>query len=479
MHYNKTYFAAGLALLLVIGFLATSIVSYLVTEDSLSERIAEEALPLTSDNIYSEIERDLLRSILISSLMAHDTFVRDWTQGGEKEQERIVRYLTEIQKKYSTTTSFFISDRTHHYYHPDGMIKTVSPDDPADSWYFRVRELNAPYDINIDFDTADRSRLTIFINYRVTDGSGRFLGITGIGLSVNSVAELIESYQQRYGRQIYFADREGNVTIRGSGFTGADRIQDHAGLGKIATRVLTSPSTSLTYTKPDGEKVYINSRLVPEFGWYLIVEQAESAAESRLLNTLLLNILVALAITALVLTIAWFTLRGYQRRLEEMATTDKLTGAANRHVFEMIFTHDVNAANRRGDPVSLITIDIDHFKRINDRHGHDGGDATLRRFAAIVRDHIRDSDTFCRWGGDEFLILMSGCPTACALQTAERIQEAVRRHPFRCGGQEMSVTVSIGVAQHQPQETLPALVKRADAALYQSKNQGRDQVTAA
>ncbi len=334
MQYKKTYFAAGLTALLVIGFLATSIVSYFVTENSLSERIAEEALPLTSDNIYSEIERDLLRSILISSVMAHDTFVRDWTLDGEKEPERIIRYLKQIQDKYETTTSFFISDRTHKYYHPKGVIKTVKADDPADAWYFRVREINEPYEINVDWDTADRSRLSIFVNYRVSDYSGQFAGVTGIGLSVNSVAELIESYQNRYGRQIYFVDREGKITVRGNGLAEFDRIQDRPGLEKMSTRILTNPSSSITYRKPDGEKVYLNSRLVPEFNWYLIVEQAESAANSRILNALLINIGVALSITALVLTVAFFSVRGYQRRLEEMATTDKLTGAANPHVFE-------------------------------------------------------------------------------------------------------------------------------------------------
>ncbi|SCZ64103.1 sensor domain-containing diguanylate cyclase [Thiohalomonas denitrificans] len=476
---KKSYFIAGLISLLVLGFLTTSVVSYLVTEDSLSDRIAEEALPLTSDNIYSEIERDLLRSILISSLMAQDTFVRDWSLDGEKNPERIIRYLEQIQERYRTTTSFFISDRTYRYYHPDGIVKTLDSEAPADAWYFRVRDINDHYEINIDWDTADRDRLSIFINYRVVDYEGNFLGVTGIGLSVNSVAELIESYQSRYGRQIYFVDREGSITVRGSDIAGANRIQDRPGLEKMSMHILTSPSTSLTYTKPDGEKVYVNSRLVPEFDWYLIVEQAESASNTRILNTLFINIGVALVITALVLAIAWFSVRGYQQKLEEMATTDKLTGAANRHVFEMIFKHDTASAMRRGDSVSLITVDIDRFKEINDTYGHAGGDAVLSGFAAIVREYFRDSDTFCRWGGDEFLILMSDCDLDCATKAAERIREAVRHHPFQFGSKQIPVTLSIGIARHLPHEELTELLKRADTALYASKNRGRDQVSLA
>lgn len=479
MQVKKPYFAAALIGLLVLGFLATSVVSYFVTHDSLSDRIAEETLPLTSDNIYSEIERDLLRSILISSVMAHDTFLREWAVEGEEDPGRIIRYLKEIQHKYDTTTAFFISEATRRYYHPKGIIKTISRDDPKDAWYFRVRELNEPYEINIDFDTANRSRVVIFINYRVTDFEGDYIGVTGIGLSVDAVGELIESYQRRYGRQIYFIDREGTVTLRGSGFEGPDRIQDRGGLAKFATRILTNPSSSVSYERPDGETVYLNSRLVPEFDWYLVVEQTESAAETRILNTLMLNILVALAITTLVLVIAYFAVRGYQRRLEEMASTDKLTGAANRHVFEMLFQHVVGGARRRGDPVSLLTIDIDGFKGVNDTHGHQGGDAVLRRFTDIVREHIRDSDTLCRWGGDEFLVLLGGCPLEVAAETAEKIRRAVDRNPFPIGGEEVHITLSIGVTEYRDDEGLAILIKRADGALYQSKQQGRNRVSRA
>ena len=479
MHKNKTYFGAILITLLAVGFLATSVVSYFVAHNSLSQRISEETLPLTSDNIYSEIERDLLRSILISSLMAHDTFVRDWALGGEDSPDRILRYLSEIQKKYDTTTSFFISDRSRRYYHPSGVLKEVSEDDPRDAWYFRARKMNEPYEINIDFDTADRSRLTIFINYQVTDYEGEFIGITGIGLALDAVTELIESYQKRYDRQIYFVNREGDVTVRGSGYEWAENLRDRPGLETATTRILANPSASLTYERADGETAYVNTRLVPEFDWHLVVEQTKSASEERLLNTLMVNILVALAITALVLAIAYFTVRGYQQRLEEMATTDKLTGAANRHVFELIFQHVANAAGRQGDPVSLLTIDIDHFKELNDTYGHEGGDVVLGKFAEIVRRNIREADTLCRWGGDEFLVLLGSCDYANAEKTAEAIREAVRAEPMRLGGDQVTITLSMGVAERRDHEDLATLVKRADAALYESKRRGRDQVNVA
>lgn len=248
---------------------------------------------------------------------------------------------------------------------------------------------------------------------------------------------------------------------------------------RVATHILANPSATVNYTRPDGKTVYVNSRLVPEFDWYLIVEQPESDANARVLDALFANIVIALMITALVLGIAWFTLRGYQRRLEEMATTDKLTGAANRHVLEVIFNHDIPAARRHNTPVTLVSLDIDTFKQINDSQGHDCGDAILRSFAEIVRDHIRASDTLCRWGGDEFVILMNGLGSEEAGQRAEIIREAVMKHVFRCNKQSLEVTISIGVAEYRPDEVLTDLLKRADTALYASKKQGRNRTTSA
>jgi diguanylate cyclase (GGDEF)-like protein len=473
---KKFRFIAVVSVLLLAGFLATSLISYYVAQHALSRHIAEDTLPLTSDNIYSEIQRDLLTPILISSLMAHDTFVRDWALQGEGEQLKIRNYLLEIQKKYNTITAFYVSERTRNYYHPDGILKRVDPQEPGDAWYFRVREQTPPYEINVDADTADRGRLSIFINYRVLDQGGNFIGATGVGLSVNAVTKLIETYQRRYGRKIYFIDREGNVTLHGSGFADAQRIQDRPGLARFATQLLTNPSASFTYDAPNDGKVYVNSRLVPEFNWYLLVEQQNDPGEARNQTALIVNILVSLTITALVLLIAYLTLNGYQRRLEQMATTDKLTGAASRQVFDMIFERAVKVAERRTKPVSVIIIDIDHFKAINDTYGHQGGDVVIQAVADLIRRNIRDTDTLCRWGGEEFLLLLDDCPLDDANSRAETIRQAVRDNRIPFGRDQISVTISLGVAQHRPGEALLALISRSDAALYAAKEDGRDRV---
>ena len=474
MKNSKVRFVGILTILLLSGFVTTCLISYYVAHDSLSQQIAETTLPLTSDNIYSEIQRDLLRPVFISSLMAQDTFLRDWTMAGEKDDTAIIRYLKEIQLQYGTVTCFFVSEKTRRYYHISGALKTVSETDPQDAWYFRVQKMREPYEVNVDTDTADKNSMVIFINYRVFDYAGRYIGATGVGLAVNAVRDLIESYQNRYGREIYFIDPEGQVALHSLSYNGPDNIRKVPGLSKHATQILTSPSNALTYSDK-GKTIYVNSRIVPQFDWYLLVMQEDDPAESRILNTLMINLTLSFIVTVIVLLLANLTIGGYQRRLEEMATTDKLTGAANRQVFDMLFNQCIKQAKRRSTPLSAIMFDIDHFKKVNDTYGHATGDLILKAVTRTAKRHIRDCDILCRWGGEEFLILLTDCNLEQAHTVAEKIRRNIKTdNSVVYKDKTICVTASFGLTQLGEAETVSSFTRRADEALYAAKNNGRN-----
>lgn len=474
---RKYLFVSALFLLMVMGFLATSLSSYIIARNSLSESVASQTLPLTSDNIYSEIQRDLIRPVLISSLMANDTFVRDWTITGEADNQRIISYLNEIQQQYGTISAFFVSEQTRQYYHPEGVLRTVSPDDPQDSWYFRVRDMREPYEVNVDTDTADSSRVNIFINYRVFDYNRNYIGATGVGLSVNAVTDLINTYQDRYERSIYFVDRQGNVTLTGtSGTEMPRRLQDKEGIREFSTQILSTPSTSLSFENENNQTSYINARLVPEFDWYLIVEQSGMQGESELDTALFSNLGISAAIMLLVLVIAHFTLQAYQQKLEVMATTDRLTGTGNRHYLESSFEDKIRSLGTNPRPLAMLIIDIDFFKRVNDTHGHHAGDLVLQSVANCIRSKTRNTDLLCRWGGEEFALLLDNCDLENALKRAEDIRAAVKSQSIAFGKTPIHLTLSAGVTIYHKGETLEGLISRADTALYQAKENGRDQV---
>src|SRR5690606_26692025 len=169
----KKYSLLGwLSALLVSGFLATGIASYLVSRDLVRHTLVDQSHPLTGDNIYSEIQKDVLRPTFISSLMANDTFLRDWILAGEQDPAPITRYLNEVKQKYGTITSFLVSEKTRNYYYAGGVLKQVAETEERDIWYFRVRNMHEPYEMNVDADMANRDTITIFINYRIFDYEG-------------------------------------------------------------------------------------------------------------------------------------------------------------------------------------------------------------------------------------------------------------------------------------------------------------------
>ncbi len=467
-----------LALLLGIGFATTSLVSYFVSRDSIRESIVETELPLTSDNVYSEIQKDLVRPILISSMMARDTFLRDWVLGGERDVKQMTRYLKEVMSHYGTFTSFFVSDKSRTYYHADGVLKKVIDGDPRDVWYFRVRDMKEPYEINVDPDLANRGKLTIFINYRVFDYDHGFIGATGVGLTVDTVLSMINTYQQRYGRSIFFVDGGGRIVLAGrqkGAMAQARTLAEIDGLAAQATDILRAGKGSFSY-EAGGQRHYVNVRYIPELKWYLFVAKTEAGALSEIRRTLYVNLALCLAITLLVLFIVYLTIRRYQRRLEELATTDNLTGLTNRHGLQLLLRQAQSEAERTKAPLSAIMIDIDHFKQVNDRWGHLAGDELLQGAAARLGHRRRASDIICRWGGEEFLLILKNTAPSAALQIAEDVRSRMAAEKFALSNAEIAVTVSAGVAAYQPGDDADSLLWRADRALFEAKNGGRNRV---
>lgn len=160
---------------------------------------------------------------------------------------------------------------------------------------------------------------------------------------------------------------------------------------------------------------------------------------------------------------------------QELALSDALTGVGNRRALQEHLRAGLSVAERGQQPTSIILMDIDHFKPINDKHGHSGGDQVLVQMAQLLTDQLRASDRLGRWGGEEFMVVAQATPMHAALELAERIRKAVAAFEFAHGD---PVTLSLGVTQTLPGDTADSLVHRADKALYRAKNGGRNRVEA-
>ncbi|HWA70295.1 MAG TPA: diguanylate cyclase [Rhizomicrobium sp.] len=163
--------------------------------------------------------------------------------------------------------------------------------------------------------------------------------------------------------------------------------------------------------------------------------------------------------------------------LRDMAMVDELTGLANRRHLDAVLEMRSEEAKQRGEPISCVMVDIDHFKRFNDEFGHEAGDAVLRATGDLFRQSTRESDTAFRYGGEEFLLLMPGLDAEHAFKRTEEIQTLVRALRVEHGGRELGpITMSFGLASAPAHCAFNRLIQAADAALYHAKEKGRDQI---
>lgn len=458
--------------------MATSFLSYLVARGSLNQEISKISLPLSGESIYYEMKLALAAPIQISRTMAQNTFFHQWIEEGETDTLAMEKYLANIQYENKTFSSFFISEDTRKYYHPTGKhrVLTDAKLQKDDKWYADARAMSDDYAVVVDKDEMRDDQLAIFVNHRVLNDKGRFVGVTGVGIAFDTAQKLLEKTAARYQRTLYFIDTFGNVVLSGRDYIWSPSIRKAEGLSAHADNILSSDNVSISFER-QGQTVFLNSRLIDDVGWRLIVEQKADAVHEPIYMTLLGNIVITLLLTAVVLFFAHLLLRNYQGRLETLATRDALTGALNRHAFDIILEQTIAETKRKKDSVFTIAIlDVDHFKSVNDTYGHLIGDAVLIDIVACAKEKIRESDVFCRWGGEEFMLLLQDCDLAAAQKLVDGLRQDIADRVFEYHGKEVQITVSAGLSEFDSSMDGDELIKVADDLLYQAKGSGRNRV---
>lgn len=471
-----------LTIIMLSGLVITNYIYYKASQMTVRSSLVDGILPLTRDNIYSEIQTNLVRPVFLSSLMANDTFLKDWAISGEQNTARITNYLKTIRDKYDFFSTFFISENTRRYYHFSGITKIISEKDKHDQWYYRFTKSGKDYELDVDTNEAENNTLTIFINNRISDYKGRLIGVTGVGLKMNKISTLLQSYKDHYGCVVYLVNTDGIIQAHpNEKLTEKADIHRLKGIRELAEIILSTKSTTSIYDfRRNNEHIFLSVRYIPEFNWFLLVEVDENSRMSLIRKNIMINLILGILMSAAVIAISVFVINHFQKRLEYMSATDELTGANNRREFDIQFRKSVYDYNRSGTPFSLILFDIDNFKTINDTLGHITGDSSIKTVAEIARSCMRLTDVLVRWGGDEFIILTHGDVDSSAM-AAERIRKQVeeseffKKHDDRYRNR-YDLTISCGVSGFRKGDTLDTILARADAALYKAKTEGRNRI---
>lgn len=190
---------------------------------------------------------------------------------------------------------------------------------------------------------------------------------------------------------------------------------------------------------------------------------------------------VELALLEMLISVLFYPLRNallYKEALEN-SMRDTLTGIGNRAAMELSYAREIKLSKRHKQPLSLLIIDIDKFKNINDSVGHRHGDRVLQKVTASIRESLRETDQIFRYGGEEFVVLLHSTDQESARLTAERIRMNVAMSPVKVNDEEIFCSISLGVSMLMQEDTTETLFERADTALYAAKNMGRNRVICA
>src|SRR5690348_13873703 len=343
-------------------------------------------------------------------------------------------------------------------------------------------------------DIALVARVRSLVRLKMMSDELRMRAVTSREIGIQSPAREAIADAGRNGRVLVVEDRE------------ASHVRLHAMLkGDHAVDVETDPSAALFRLAEGGYDLLIVSLGLENFDALRLCSQvrslertrnvailaiAEAEDNARLMRGLEIGINDYLIRPTdknelLARTRTQIRKKRYTERLRdnvqlsiELAITDPLTGLSNRRYMESHVGTLIEQAATRGKPLTVLVIDIDYFKSINDTYGHDAGDDVLREFAIRIKKSVRGIDLACRYGGEEFVVLMPETDMAVATTVAERLRRRIAGEPFpiQQGARRVEVTISIGIATLGREEGAAALLKRADQALYRAKRDGRNRV---
>lgn len=468
-----------LALVLTLGFGAVGSLTYINAITTARQQLLESSLPLALDGLAAQLQQEVTLPIQVASQMAVNSFLEDWLIRGETNSWQLQDYLRRIQRQTRATTAFLVSNQTGRYYHPNGIIKVISKNDPQDAWYYRLRQSGSTFELNLDRDTADPSRFTVFTNYKVLSADdGRMLGAVGTGNATTVLTDLIRRFERSRGVKVIFMAKDGRILFADDrNKTPASRLAATQSLGMHARQALKQSHASFSYWS-NGREYFARSRFIPELNWHLVVSAPIRVPSNYIFRLLTETAVIALCTLVLVVLSVLILIRRYQQRLEHFAFTDQLSGALNRKALPRVLLGLTSHFTKAGESLALAMLDVDHFKVINDQYGHASGDAVIQWVSDQIRSCTRPGDHLFRWGGEEFLLILprANLETACTI--VERIPAALTPGLQLSGNDLIAVTLSIGVAERGDGEDFENLLHRADQAMYKAKTAGRDRIIA-
>jgi len=464
-----------ITLLLLTLSITISVVNYIVAKNETQTNLKTQSLPLSIDNIYTVIQKQLIQPYLVSSMMAHDTFLKDWILHNEHEITKVSKFLSSIKDKYSLLTSFLVVQDSGKYYTHNGFLEKINDKNPTNQWYFEFLKTTHKHEINLDYNSNFTDNLIMFINFKIYDDEQNFLGVTGVGIEVSYIDEMLDMFKQKYNLDVMFINPEGEVVLSKKSKHVKRHLNDMEVLKNYKDVITAQNANMFEYEKNDDDYI-MQTKYIPELDVYLMVEACIDDFSYKARNVFYFNLAISLFFTLIFALIIILILKSYHKRLERLADFDELTNIPNRRKFNEEFERFILLFKRDAKPISLLFLDIDNFKSINDKLGHQAGDEVLIKIAKILRKNIRKTDLLARWGGEEFVIAFIDTNINDAFKISQKIREAIENDEDLKEITSNSVTASFGLTTCNDSDSSDSIISRADDAMYEAKENGKNRV---
>lgn len=463
------------SILLLILSLSITTINYMVSLNNTEKQLKNQSLPLSLDNIYTEIQKHIIEPYLVSSMMANDTFVQDWLINEEENHSKIEQYLNAIRNQYGMFTSFLVSEKTQNYYTHEGLIEKMNESNKPNKWYYDFKKIQERHEINLDFNKHLSNSMMMFLNYKIIGKDYSFLGATGVGIKIYYINDMLKNFRQKHHFKVFFINKDGKIILAERKIVKEDNLDNIEHLRNYKDTLISKDPQSIEF-EHNGKRYLLSSKYIPELNLYLLVEAKVDDFIKDVKNIFYLNLFISIFISIIITISLIFLIRNYNKKLEHLAGNDLLTNMNNRRVFEDKFQYQLLLHQRNNQALSFVFIDIDNFKMINDKYGHGIGDKVLIRVSTILKENIRKTDLISRWGGEEFVIAYIDSSLEDAKVITKKIKDLIESDYNLRNLTKNSVTASFGLTQLRKEDNMDTIVRRADKEMYKAKASGKNKI---
>jgi diguanylate cyclase (GGDEF)-like protein len=511
----------------------TAWVSYRQNSRALEEKISQELLSASAQTAR-EMDVWLKERLYDLRVFASSYEVSEnlaGKKGRSSPRTRLSDYLNSVRERFSDYEELIVVDGA-------GRMVASSASEPRGlrlprDWHSELNATNAV--VGEAFWDASLGKAILLVAVPVQRADGRIVGALAARLNLRGAEQSLRAFAPGTAGRIYLVGSNGRVMV--SSLASSADLMKSSVAPSLLKRLLKQEGRVAAYENVSGVDVLGSLKQVPRVGWAVLAEIPTDAAyhQVRRFRDMTLAIVAALllAVTAIAYYLALIivrplerltkgaaevaegdlavdlptakgevgeltyvfnhmvgrlrqsrqqldavneTLRERNEELERLSASDSLTGLSNRRVLTQRLSEELLRSQRQNHSFTVVMLDVDHFKKYNDAHGHPAGDEVLKRVANILRTSTRAGDCTARYGGEEFAVLLSGKGAEEAIQLAERIRERVAEEEFTAG----RITLSAGIAEFPHHgHTAEAVISSADEALYQAKRDGRNRVACA